>query len=231
MRKTVGLISGLLTLIGLGGILEDLSQWQGWAKVVLGERYGPISLSAGLTLLLVLFFWGWIARRVSREEGLPSVSVRSSHQSGGQTGVLNISVTSGQAPTMTTEEKAFRERLADELDGHGPTFFKRVNEWYTARVEEMNPAQAKQKDVEARRARMQTEKKMNELDQCLVEKVNRGAASYFKRNLPDEPITKPWLMRIKEGLAINSMWYRSKRLADIAGRVRNGEEAIKWPVT
>jgi hypothetical protein len=234
MRNAVGAISLALILIGVPGTLESLSQWRGLARFVLGESYGPISEIAGLTLLLVFVCWGRTHRRPSHEEGLPRTTITSNHQSGGQTGVFNFSntsVTNGRTSGMTAEERAHREKLADELDGHGHTFFKRVEEWYTARVKQLNPDQAEQKEAEARDARAQAEIKLNELDRFLAEKVNRGAASYFKRNKPDEPDATPYIKHIKEGLAINSMKYRSKRLDEKAARVRSGEEPIRWPLS
>lgn len=134
----------------------------------------------------------------------------------------------GRRPDL---EKANREELADALDGYGHTLFKRTIEWYTARVEQLNPVQAEQKKAEAVRAREQAKSKMNEIDQFFSEKVNRNAASYFRRDKPDELVTKPWIENIEEGSAINSMWYRCKRLDEIAARVRKGEEPIKWPLT
>lgn len=129
-------------------------------------------------------------------------------------------------------EKANRGELADALDRHGHTLFKRTIEWYTARVEQLNPDQAAQKEEAAREAKAKAKAKMDELDQFLAENVNATAASYFRRSKPDEPITKPWMNQIEEGSDINSMWYRCKRLEEIAARVRNGEEPINWrPLT
>jgi len=129
------------------------------------------------------------------------------------------------------EEKKYRESLADELDGHGHTFFKRIIEWYTARVEQLNPDQAEQKGAEAIRARAEAEAMMTELDRFLAERVNRGAALNFKKSRADEPVTKPRIKDIEDGSAINSMWYRSDRLREIAAQIRKGEEPIKWPLT
>ena len=119
---------------------------------------------------------------------------------------------------------------ADALDGHGHTFYKRVEEWYTARVEQLNRDQTEPKEVEALDAKRQAEAKMIEIDQFLSDKVNRNAASYFRRTKPNEPDATPHIKRIKEGLAINSMKYRANRLEEVAARVRNGEEPIKWPL-
>ena len=135
-----------------------------------------------------------------------------------------------KANRNVAEEKAYREILADALDGHGHTFFKRVIEWYTARVGQLNPGQEERKKAEALEARKKAEDKMKELDRILAEKVNQGAAFSFMKSRADEPITKPWLGEIEDGAAINSMWYRSDRLSEIAVQIRKGEEAIKWPL-
>jgi dTDP-glucose pyrophosphorylase len=138
-----------------------------------------------------------------------------------------------KANRNVAEERAYREVLADALDGHGHTLFKRVNEWYTARVGQSNPDNLDQSEQKrtALEAKAQAEAKMNEIDQFLAEKVNRGAASNFKRNKPDEINTDPWIKLIEDGLAISAMQHRSKRLEEIAARVRRGEESIKWPLT
>jgi len=135
-----------------------------------------------------------------------------------------------KANRNVTEEKAYREILADALDGHGHTFYKRVEEWFTARVEQRNPGQAEQKKVEALNARRQAEAKLIEIDQFLADKVNRNAASYFRRTKPNEPYADPHIDVIEDGLAINRMRYRVKRLDEVAARVRDGEEPIKWPL-
>ena len=228
MRNATGAVSLLLTLIGIPGTYENLSQWRGWAKFILGASYSPICVLLGFALFLVFMFWGRIFQK-RPGVGLPRIAITSSSQSGGQTGLLNISLTGGQPSGMTAEEKTYRERLADELDGLGHTFFKRVNEWYTARVEETGPHQKDQKAAAALEAKAQAEARMNELDRVLSEKVSRSAAAHFRRNKPDEPIATSWIKVIKEGQAINFMWHRSKRFDDIVARVRNGEEPIKWP--
>jgi hypothetical protein len=130
---------------------------------------------------------------------------------------------------MTNEERDHRNRLADEMHAVGHTFFKRVNEWYTARVEERNPGQRDEKERLAAEARDKAEARMSEIDRLLAEKVSRSAAAHFRKNRPNEPPATSWIPVIREGQAINFMWHRSTRLDEIAARVRNGEEPIKWP--
>lgn len=221
MRTFIGAIGLTLTIIGLPSNYDDLVKWRGWARFVLGDNYAPIFVLCGMVFLLAWIFWPkrFPKRPKSAIPALPQISIESRQQSGGQTGFINIAITG--KPQMTAEEKAYRERLAQELDGHSHTLYKRVNEWYTAAVEQ------RYNDMATPRSTAETE--MTTISRILSDKVGPTAASSFLKSRANEPLATSWIPHIKDGLAINSMWHRYERLDEIVRRVRSGEESITWP--
>jgi hypothetical protein len=220
MRNAVGALALALMLIGLPSNYDDLRKWRGWASQFLGDHYAPIFVVFGIALLLLWLFW---SRVFPRREPLATsgVVIDSRHQSGGQTGLINIALSG--TTEMSGAEKAHRIALESELDALSHSLHKSVNRWYTASVE------GRRKDAEV--SRTEAETRYTETNSAVIQKVGLSAGSLFRKTNANEPYNLPHLGRLPDGAAINRMWYRVQRLDEIVRRVRNGEEPINWPTT